>query len=579
MVTQRRRSPRAALVDCSPPLARIHERIFAALDLTVSDDGSVGKPGGSCLFVSDPGALNEVELFALPYLGSEWLSKLDDGKSSVAKAQETWRRFEQAEAVCYQTNQSLKRNWGISPYRREITLARKLISRVLGKFDWDPAARCFGWGPGATTRLTRRESDAAYKYCGTPQATIGNAVLANVAIRFNPAWERSLPLVSPDKGLGYVEIVAGNRIVTVPKNYKTDRTIAIEPCMNGYIQKGLGGVIRAKLRGIGVNLDDQSRNQRLALVGSLAGSLATIDLSMASDTISRSVVELLVRPDWLEALGQCRSPFGVLPSGEKIFYQKFSSMGNGYTFELETLIFWALAMAWARIHGEESDRICVYGDDIIVPSTMASEFCGLLGFLGFTPNGKKSYWTGKFRESCGKHYFNGYDVTPFYVKRAPKTLIDLFKIHNQIRRFVNRATWLNPKRSKRLMEVCTWLRSYSPASWRRPSIPDGVGDGAFIGTLYDEVHPLSPLELPKKLRGNQWDGSYFRTFVTVPSYDYIDVVGLLPKALVRLERDGDRPEDGRILVSSREPQEVDVHPIKRERYEEYALFIPARMLS
>jgi hypothetical protein len=154
--------------------------------------------------------------------------------------------------------------------------------------------------------------------------------------------------------------------------------------MNIYVQKGIGGVIRNRLRSIGINLDDQTKNQRLAKIGSFSGRLATIDLSMASDCISRLIVEKLIRSDWLLALGQCRSPIGVLPSGRKIFYQKYSSMGNGYTFELETLIFLSLAYAWARLHGEDVDRISVYGDDIIVPSTMAEGFCGLLTWWVYT---------------------------------------------------------------------------------------------------------------------------------------------------------------------------------------------------
>jgi len=597
MALKRRRSLGAALVVCAPPLARIHEQIYRALDLVPCEGDEYGKPGGSGLFVSEPrGNLNEVELFALPYFSREWLSKLDDGKSSDKKASETWDRFEKAEASCFDTNQRLARDWRNSPFVREILLAQKIASRVLGKFDWDHASRGFGWGPGSTTRLNRQSSDAAHKYCGNPHATIGNAVLANTVLQWTPSWLKNLEPVPASEGVGYVKIVDGNRVVTVPKNYKTDRTIAIEPDMNIYIQKGIGSVIRTKLRGVGINLDDQTRNQRLAFIGSAVGSLATIDLSMASDTISRSVVELLIRPDWLDALGQCRSPFGVLPSGKKIFYQKYSSMGNGFTFELETLIFWSLAMAYARIHGEEAHRISVYGDDLIVPSTMAERFCGLLQFMGFTPNEKKSYWSGPFRESCGKHYFRGYDVTPFYVKRAPKTLVELFKIHNQIWRFVQRSKdWLDPSRAERLLDVCSWLRGYSPASWRKPSIPDGVGDGAFVGLAFDDVHPVSVQELPKtKRRG--WDGFYFRTFVSLPRSDSsFDGPGLLPKSLARLERaregskevtanldsayELDRIKGHAVYLVGDEPRDtVEVLPIVGRRYVEFLLFIKAGAL-
>ena len=541
--------------------------------------------------------------FAIRYFAEEWLSKLADGvsgrtgngtprkvcgtpassneesdlqptgcssdRSVPSRERETWERFHRAERSCFEINQRSKEQWRNSPFLREIVLARKIASKILGPFDWDQAARYFGWGPGATSRLTRRKSDAAHKYSGSPHATIGNAILANAVIRHTPLWARELPELPEEEGVGYVKIVPGNRVVTVPKNYKTDRTIAIEPDMNIYVQKGIGGVIRNRLRHIGVNLDDQTKNQRLAAVGSLSGRLATIDLSMASDCISRSIVEKLIRPDWLQALGQCRSPFGVLPSGEKIFYQKFSSMGNGYTFELETLIFLSLALAYARLHGEEVDRISVYGDDIIVPSTMAAGFCGLLSECGFTPNAKKSYWTGPFRESCGKHYYLGYDITPFYVKQYDRSLMSLFKIHNQLWRYQQRCDWLGDDRRRELLAVCRWLRSYAPAKWRRPSLIDGFGDGGFVG-YFDEVCPS------KAKRG--WDGYSLTAVLEHPILDEdLDLHGLLVKSLMRTSR-REIPADpimsyeyGTSLL--RDDDDVEVYPVTGRRYVVGEIFV------
>ena len=479
-------------------------------------------------------------------------------------------------------NQRTPKQWRETPFLREIRLARKIASKILGPFDWDQAARYFGWGPGATTRLARRKADAAYKYCGNPHATIGNAVLANTVLLWSPLWLAGMQPLPEAEGVGYVKIVLGNRVVTVPKNYKTDRTIAIEPDMNIYVQKGIGGLLRNRLRGIGVNLNDQTKNQVLAKIGSTTGDLATIDLSMASDCISRAIVEKLIRPDWLTALGQCRSPFGVLPSGEIIFYQKYSSMGNGYTFELESLIFYSLALAYARIHGEEEHRISVYGDDIIVPSTMAPGFCGLLRECGFTPNSKKSYWDGAFRESCGKHYFRGYDVTPFYVKQAPKTLVDLFKIHNQIFRFQDRCTWLGVDRRNELLKVCRWLRSYAPAAWRKPSLVDGFGDGAFIG-YFDEV-------TPNRESKHGWDGFVFTTMLEQPVLDTSqEGHGLLVKGVARV--DGRRDEslsdkeyryhvlegDGRLLLEDDEA--IEVYPVKGRRVSPGKVFVPTSQVN
>lgn len=437
----------------------------------------------------DPSKFTNPQAFGLAYLQAEIFSKLDDGKPSQAKEDLTWSRFHAAEEMCRLTNLRLKhaRGAGLNPRLyawRAIMLAQQKMHALLGEFSWDDASTYFNWGPGASTRLPRRRSDAVYKYSGRPDSTIGNVVLANACIMRSPLWQEGLEF---EEGAGYCNIVPGNRIVTVPKNYKTDRTIAIEPCMNMYVQKGIGGLMRRKLRRVGVDLDDQSRNQRMALIGSLAGTLATIDMSMASDTVSYEIVRLLLPPDWFEALEQSRSMFGILPSGERLRYQKFSSMGNGYTFELESAIFYCLASAVATLQRVDGSRICVYGDDVIVPTQMAHEFLEVISFCGFKPNEKKTFLDGPFRESCGKHFFSGYEVTPFYVKKPPKTLSDLFKLHNQFYRWCSRMSWMDLD-GPFYRSLRDGLRHLAPVPWRRPRLPDGFGDGAFIGT-FDEAAP------------------------------------------------------------------------------------------
>lgn len=417
--------------------------------------------------------------FAISYLFSEMLSKYDDGKPSPEREATTWQRFVEAERSCFEINQVLAVSGFQNQHQSVIERTREIIAKILGDFSWDECEPFMGWGPGATTRLRRREAAAAYKFSGKPETTAGNAILGYTAICRVPAWETMLRL--REQGLDGLQIVPGNRIITVPKNYRTDRTIAIEPDLNMYIQKGIGGVIRRKLRRWGCDLDDQTRNQRMAALAVTEG-LATVDLKMASDTISREVVSQLLPPDWLLALEQCRSPFGVLPSGEKIFYQKFSSMGNGFTFELESLIFLALCRAVAEACGEKGHRVSVYGDDLIVPASCYELLCGALRSLGFTPNEKKSYADGPFRESCGKHYFSGHDVTPFYVRRPVTSLDRLFLLHNQLWRWAERTRLVIGEESYEALQLeLRRLRALAPATWRKPRLPDGFGDGAFIG--------------------------------------------------------------------------------------------------
>ena len=407
----------------------------------------------------------------------ELFSKYDDGLPSPEKERVTWERFHEAETLCRETNLAFRTSsMSSDPFWVKV-YAR--IRDLLGTFSWDECAEGFGFGPGATTRLTRREAYAAYKYSGIPESTSGNASLARCAIRILPLWEQSVRSCGEISG-DLVKIVPGNRIITVPKSYKTDRTIAKEPDMNIYIQKGIGRVIRNRLLRVGVTLNDQTRNQVSAFQGSLDGSLATIDLSMASDTLSFGLVSFLLPNDWWWACEQARSPVGTLDSGNIIHYQKFSSMGNGYTFELESLIFWAICQTVCCRYGNELDRrVKVYGDDLIVPTEYSQEVLARLQQAGFKPNEGKTFLSGPYRESCGKHYFQGNDITPFYIRRPVLKLDRLFLVHNNLRRWCDRTGALCD-------ELLKTLRCLAPASWRDPRLPDGFGDGAFIGAV-DEL--------------------------------------------------------------------------------------------
>jgi hypothetical protein len=407
----------------------------------------------------------------------EAFSKYDDGKPSPEKEAKTWKRFHEAEDLCRDSNLQISRTFKYSPFWRAVAMR---VKEALGEFSWDECYKHFAFGPGATTRLTRANAAAAYKYSGKPESTSGNTVLASCVIRMNPLWTQSALLSGEDPG-DLVKVVCGNSIIAVPKNFKTNRTIAKEPCMNIYIQKGIGSVIRRRLKRVGIDLNTQVRNQEAAREGSLSGALATIDLSMASDTLAFELVSFLLPNDWWWALEQSRSPVGVLPSGEVLTYQKFSSMGNGYTFELETLIFWCICqeVCCANNINETDCRVLVYGDDIVVPSDKAEAVLNRLFQAGFKPNTDKTFISGPYRESCGKHYFLGHDITPFYVRKPVQMLHRLFLVHNNLFRFSERT-------GVDVTSALTRLKALAPAKWRNPRLPDGYGDGAFIGAV-DEL--------------------------------------------------------------------------------------------
>ncbi len=309
-----------------------------------------------------------------------------------------------------------------------IQRARAKIQKLVGQFSWNDVERHFGFSSGSSTRLKRASGDAYYKYQGSPHVTPHAQLPALLALDRQAQWSKNHDRWAFES---WLTLVAGSKAFTVPKNAKTDRFCAAEPDMNMYLQRGIGGRLRYLLKKVRVDLDDQSWNQYLARVGSALGSLATIDLAAASDSISVELVRLLLPSDWFDALMCLRSPYTRLPSGEWHRMEKISSMGNGYTFELESLIFWAITSssvdAYLDAYAGDTEyqqlraintQIAIYGDDIVVDSRVAPVVIDALASVGFATNVEKTFVAGPFRESCGKHYFRGVDVTPFNITRV-----------------------------------------------------------------------------------------------------------------------------------------------------------------
>jgi hypothetical protein len=345
------------------------------------------------------------------------------------------------------------------------------ISDVLGDFDPHEFVDSAGWGPGATLSIRRRDATPSNKFRREAECT-------QPLLRFVKPW---FGLIYPRWALN-PRIANRNKVITVPKNAKTDRIIAIEPSLNLFFQKGAGAMIRRRLRRFGVDLNDQHLNQYLALVGSRDGSLATIDFSAASDTISYQLVLDLLPLPWFEVLDALRSGFGSI-GGSPIEYEKFSSMGNGFTFELESLIFWAAAVAVVPETHPGLSHVSSYGDDVIIPSDCVDEFRSLCDFLGFEVNTRKSYSTSYYRESCGKHYWDGSDITPIYLRRYLKDL-ETMRFHNRVVELSRRSV-APGFRDSRFRGVIAFLRNASPV---KVGIPVGYGDLGLISD-FDQVRP------------------------------------------------------------------------------------------
>jgi len=320
---------------------------------------------------------------------------------------------------------------------------QRVLSLSVNSAEWFTACR---FGPGAFNHTEARGLTSLYdKLQVAPSVSHDMAEIGALLVQSQPHWARSVtdcdtegfwPFVSSE----HMDLVPGNRIAFVPKTAVTHRTIAIEPLMNIYAQLGLGRLIRRRLwLKCGLDLDDQVPNQDMARRGSVDGSLATIDLSSASDTVARELVRFLLPHEWFERMDVTRSKVGYL-DGQWLRYEKFSSMGNGFTFELETLIFWSLAISCVRRLGLDVSDVRVYGDDIIVPSLAYDYLVEVLAFCGFATNSSKSFRSGPFRESCGKDFYNGLEVRPFFQKENLNEIQTLFRLANGIRRAAHRRS-------------------------------------------------------------------------------------------------------------------------------------------
>lgn len=397
-------------------------------------------------------------------------------------------KFFEAEAACRETNMMLRcraqGSFFLGPWAESVLFrAQSKIARVLGSV---PSLRDLKprFGPGATTLTKKRNASVVEKLqagisCSEDLLPYASAILEEMPHLIGPheelaseseaisnGWSPDLDNPSQgDEQVYYKKVRCDVRITNdvvdfVPKNAKTHRSIAVGGSLNLMVQLAYGDFMTSRLRAFGIDLSDQTRNQSYAFQGSVNGQYATLDLRSASDTISTELVYLLLPIDWALTLDHCRSSKVEL-DGETIKLEKFSSMGNGFTFPLQSLIFWALSSSAA-----EDGFASVYGDDIVCSTGSVRDVVNILEICGFSINMEKSYWTGSFRESCGADYVRGFDIRPAYQKELISPM-ELFRLHNF---YVRRDD----------SEMAETILSLIPEHIRLYG-PDGFGDGHLLG--------------------------------------------------------------------------------------------------
>lgn len=289
-----------------------------------------------------------------------------------------------------------------------------------------------------------------------------------------------------------------SKLIAVPKTATGPRLIGSEPNYHVWVQQLVRHQLEASvqqtcLRNC-ISFGDQTTNGRLALQGSKDGSYATVDLKSASDRLSAWTVERVLRANFtlLERIHACRTRTmrnAVDKQFDSILLKKCFTQGNALTFPVQTIIYSMIAIGCHVITTGlpitpsnivlASKSVRVFGDDIIVASGTLPLLTRVLAYLQLKVNPSKTFFIGKFRESCGIDAYDGVDVTPARIKQfstspSHEVIESLKQASNN---FFLKGMW----------HVADWITNLLPRHML-PITPPHDSDGLISFCGYSESH-------------------------------------------------------------------------------------------
>jgi len=200
-----------------------------------------------------------------------------------------------------------------------------------------------------------------------------------------------------------------SRLAIVPKDFKSLRSICIEPKEFQFAQQGLWDILRSlinenPLTRRSINFNHQEYNARLCK----RSDVATIDLKDASDRVRLKLCRLLFPKEFFRLVTRYRSR-EIQIDQDRVRPTCFASMGSALCFPIETLVFWAIARS--ALHPmTEYKPLRVFGDDIVCPKEDAPYLVKILETCGFKVNCDKTCIDSPIRESCGAFTYAGKDT-------------------------------------------------------------------------------------------------------------------------------------------------------------------------
>lgn len=340
----------------------------------------------------------------------------------------------------------------------KLDLVSAFLSTALG--DYNPRDWRFRHGPGVVSKAP--PGGNKYLFSNWSDALEHVYPLADYGYHSYESWARHRLEVEMGRSDYCGGAIPSSRLIAVPKTLTKPRLIAAEPSEHMWCQQNIWHYMRCRVQGSWIakfiRFTDQTRNQELCRAASRDGTLATLDLSSASDRVSCHFVGNLFRtnPRLLEALRATRTQSldqGLHPQlPRSIKLNKFSTMGSACTFPVETIGFLAIVLAacltqrrrpvTVREIDRLKDEVTIFGDDLVVPNDCRELVCEALSLLDFKVNASKSYWSGYFRESCGVDAYRGVDITPVYwrafASSKPEEIVSTVEVRNS---FYKRGFW------------------------------------------------------------------------------------------------------------------------------------------
>ena len=339
----------------------------------------------------------------------------------------------------------------------DISALRTIIYTALPPFEWQDLRPKFGPGSvqerGVRGRIDKLRS---LRYDPLIDRFLLRGHIGKYGFGADQGIQISKVIPDPDSWTPARGISSrSSKLMFVPKNLKISRSICMEPNTLMFFQQA---VLAEELRllkhsaySVFIDIADQTKNQVLSQAGSLTSEIDTIDLSAASDSVSLDLVKRVFPRSWLIPMLATRSKDVILPNGDLMTVKKFAPMGSALCFPTQCIIFASVCVYAACLYAYEVEHIdiafldwltpsvirrviglfqsspgyyprhfqpcSVYGDDICVDRRLTPIVNSILSRLGFVVNESKSFVGSQaFRESCGKFYMSGNDITPLYFR-------------------------------------------------------------------------------------------------------------------------------------------------------------------